>query len=356
MGAQPEQEPDNAAAVAVCSDKAMIRASGAQGAELKTTQESTPIGRQYVMKGRVLFLLRGAPFCGSTVAAGEPPLYVGVLEDGQNFPGNHQFPILSAEPHVRIAFRKQGAEWLPMDTNYPNLAALHVANSTYPSAVDWTVVFDGKAIGRISSRNPGSLHWFADLGVQIITSDLANVPKISAGARDFVYTTGAASSKPLLLVSQPSFLDPQHWKPTALSTAEKNLAIQALRKVVPRMPQCQQPETLGTMVPYADSEIIFIKAYRSISNEVFFGERLDGKRSICGWFNDEHFFDYWFVLTPGQGLRPLGHGLMPMEAADLDNSGKSEWILHSLRGEDSEGYEIYYDDFSKLASFHWSEH
>ena len=130
------------------------------------------------------------------MAAGEPPLYVGVLEDGQAFPGNHQFPILSAEPHVRIAFRKQGADWLPMDTNYPNPTALEVANSTYPSSVDWTVIFDGKEAGRISSRNPGPLHWFADLGVQIITTDLANVPRISAGAKDFEYTTGAANSRP----------------------------------------------------------------------------------------------------------------------------------------------------------------
>ncbi len=310
------------------------------------------------MKSAAPFVLVvcSALFCGAAIAAGEPPLYVGVLEDGQAFPGYHQFPILSAEPHVRIAFRKQGADWLPMDTNYADPTALEVANATYPSAVDWTVVFDGKAIGHISSRNPGPLHWFADLGVQIITTDLTNIPKISAGARQFEYTMGAAGSRPLLVVSRPNFLDPQHWRPTTLSAAEKALAIEALRKIVPRMPRCEQPETQETMVPYADNEIIFIKAYRSAANEVFFGERLDGKRSICGWFDDQHFFDYWFVLTAGHGLRPLGHGLMPMEAADLDNSGKSQWIFHSLRGEDSEGYELYYDDFSRLASFHWSEH
>jgi hypothetical protein len=146
-----------------------------------------------------------------------------------------------------------------------------------------------------------------------------------------------------------------HWKPTTLSLNEKTVAINALRRVVPKMPQCNEPEGKEKMIPYADYDIIFVKAYRSASDEVLLGERLNGTRSICGFFDDEHFFDYWFVLT-GKATRLIGHQMQPLEAADLDNRGRSEWVFHSLSGEDDEGYELFYGAFSKHAHFHWSEH
>ena len=110
------------------------------------------------------------------------------------------------------------------------------------------------------------------------------------------------------------------------------------------------------MVPYSDEEVRFIKAYRSKNGEVIFGQRLDEARSRCGFFDDELFFDYWFVLKTDQNVRLLGSQMTPMDAADLDNSGKSEWIFQTSRGEDEDGYELFYDDFSRKVSFHWTYH
>ncbi len=299
-----------------------------------------------------LELLCGIALIGPQLARADAPIYVGVLEGPQT-----REPPISSQRHVRIAFRKQGSSWLPMDSDFGTPQALAKASIPYPDKVDWTVVFDGKSIGHISSRNPGPLHWYADVGTQIITTKPAAVPAISVGASDFAYTTGWAKTRPLLLVSEPNFRDPEHWKPTTLSVAERRLAVQALRKQVPQMPQCERPEQgPEKMLPYSDGEIIVIKAYRSAGGEVIFGERLNAARSICGWFDDEHFFDYWFVLNHSQGLRLLGHQMMPLEAADLDNSGTSEWVFHSLRGEGQEGYELFYDDFTKRADFRWAEH
>lgn len=110
------------------------------------------------------------------------------------------------------------------------------------------------------------------------------------------------------------------------------------------------------MVPYVDDEILLLKAYRSQSGEVVYGQRLDGKRSKCGFFDDENFFDYWFVLGADQRIRLLDSQMTPMDAADLDNTGKSAWVFHTSRGEDRDGYELFYDDFSKRATFQWSYH
>lgn len=40
--------------------------------------------------------------------------------------------------------------------------------------------------------------------------------------------------------------------------------------------------------------------------------------------------------------------------SDLTGSGHSVWILQTSRGED--GYELFYDDFARHASFSWQYH
>jgi hypothetical protein len=48
--------------------------------------------------------------------------------------------------------------------------------------------------------------------------------------------------------------------------------------------------------------------------------------------------------------------MTPMDAADLDGNGHSEWVFQTSRGEDEDGYELFYDGFTKKASFHWVYH
>jgi hypothetical protein len=287
------------------------------------------------------------------IAKPDSPIFIGIIEDVE--PGNLS-PAMSSV-HVRIAFQKQDSVWIPMKSAFDTLDALAQADRFYPATVNWTVVFDGKQIGTITSRSPGQLHWYGDVGTQIITTKPTNIPRITESASSFSYTRHRARTRPLLLVSAPNFKDPDDWKPTTLSAAEKRLAIKAFRKRFPSLEQCDRPEEQPIhMVPYSDDEVLFIKAYRSNKGEVIFGQRLDGARSKCEFYDDDHFFDYWFVLKTNQNVRLLGSQMTPMDAADLDNSGKSEWIFQTSRGEDEDGYELFYDDFSRKASFHWTYH
>jgi hypothetical protein len=291
--------------------------------------------------------------CNPIIANADSPIFIGVIEDVE--PGNLSPAMSSA--HVRIAFHKQDSAWTPMKSDFYSPDSLAQADTYYPATVNWTVVFEGKQIGTITSRSPGQLHWYGDVGTQIITTKPKDIPRISEGASNFSYTGFRARTRPLLLVSARNFKDPDDWKPTTLSAAEKRRAIEDFRKRFPSLPQCDQPEEQPIhLVPYSDDEILFIKAYRSKNGEVIFGERLDETRSKCGFFDDEDFFDYWFVLKTNQNLRLLGSQMTPIDAADLDKSGKSEWIFQTSRGEDEDGYELFYDDFSKKASFHWTYH
>jgi hypothetical protein len=290
------------------------------------------------------------------VAAGTP-IYIGVLE-GPQTDANQPNPPISSRRHVRIAFQREGSEWKPMDTAFGTPAALADVSHYYPPSVNWTVVFNGKAIGHISSRDPGALHWYADVGTQIITTAAAHVPVVRTGAGEFVYVINEATMRPLLLVSVPHYRDPQAWKPTTLTATERASAIAAFRAQVHSSERCDAPEQSPIhMVSYTDDKIHLIKAYRSNEGQVLFGEELKDSQANCGFFDDEHFFDYWFVIDHQQHVRYLDRQMTPMEAADIDNSGRSAWIFLTWRGAGQNGYKLFYgDDLRRVAAFDWNYH
>jgi hypothetical protein len=286
-------------------------------------------------------------------AIADPPVVVGVIEDTAF---QDLTPAMSSI-HVRLAFQKQGMEWIPFGSGTQFDMTSARSDPSFPATVNWTVVFDGKQLGNIISTNPEPSNRYADIGVQAITTAAKDIPRVRIGARDFHLADRRERTRPLLVVSVPNFHDPEGWKVTSLTVAEKKLAIAKFRNKFPKMEQCDDPETKPIhMVPYFDDEIVFIKAYRSKSGDVLYGQKLDDTRSKCGFFDDEHFFDYWFLSSQHNGIQLLDSQMTPMDAADLDGNGHSEWVFQTSRGEDEDGYELFYDGFTKKASFHWVYH
>lgn len=288
--------------------------------------------------------------------AAAAPLYIGVLE-GPQIGGHGQ--SISAQTHVRIVFAKDGASWKAMPDDFGMPSKLATAHLAYPDAVDWTVLFDGRALGRLASRNPGPLHWYADIGTHILTTK--SPPKIRTGADDFLYATGMkAKTRPLLLVSagiDSKQWDPDGWKPSPLSADEIRLAVAAFRGKVATSERCDAPEQEPIhRVAYRDDEVFIIKSYRAKAGAVLFGARLNDPGENCGWFDDETLYSYWFVIDRKQQVHFLDSQMVPVDAADLDNSGHSAWVFFTSRHEDDEGYELFYDDFRKKMQFTWSYH
>lgn len=298
-------------------------------------------------------ILAIAPLFSSNAFA-EPPIYVGVIENI-----NDAWHPEDRKQRVRVAFVKEKGEWHPAGA-YPESPAQYSEPAySFPDQVNWTVVFDGRNLGQISSKNHSFGEGSGGLGLQMITSPESAIPKVAIAASDFTYIAGfnRARTRPLLVVSGPNYRDPENWKRTMLSDAEHKVAIDEFRKKVPTLRHCDEPEAdKQQLLPYTDGEVILIKAYRASSGELLFGERLDDARSGCEFFDDDNFFDYWFARTKDGTIHFLGTQMMPLDAADLDNDGVSEWVFHTSRGEDEEGYELFYGDFSKKAYFYWFYH
>jgi hypothetical protein len=289
----------------------------------------------------VILVIASPSLLLSEIARSDDSLWVGVFENVDG--GNFLSPAM-ASPHVRVTFKKDGTDWV-------------AATSAIPQTMTWTVVFDGRALGTITSATKSSSA-YGDVNIQVLTAAPADRILVKKGVAEFSSTGDVpVKSRPLILVSEPHFRDPEGWKPTKLSFGEKNLAVNAFRKKIPTSERCDQPEE-GPIykVPYADAAIRFLNAYRSRSGNVILGMRLDDKSANCNFFDDNNFFDYWFVLRTTGAVRLLDSQMTPMDAVDLGNSGKSEWIFQTSRGEDRDGYELFYDDFSKRVSFSWTYH
>jgi hypothetical protein len=210
------------------------------------------------------------------IARSDDSLWVGVFENVDG--GNFLSPAM-ASPHVRVAFKKDGTDWV-------------AATSAIPQTMTWTVVFDGRSLGTITSATKSSSA-YGDVNTQVLTAAPADRIFVKKGAAEFSSTGDVpVKSRPLILVSEPHFRDPEGWKPTKLSFDEKNLAVNAFRKKIPTSERCDQPEE-GPIytVPYADAAIRFLKSYRSRSGNVILGMRLDDKSATCNFFDDNNFFD-----------------------------------------------------------------
>lgn len=275
--------------------------------------------------------------CTGTNAASRPTIYVGVLED---FETGESQPLF-AKPHVRVAFDNKGGKW--------------EANFSAPARITWTAVFNGRNVGMVSSKEPQTHNYPADAGIQIITKDTS--PAVDTGAKDFWYIPGQAHYRPLLLVSNGNVSDPDNWKPATLSAAERAAGIAEFRKKVVNSERCPEPEQGPvTKVPYPDNLVQTIKAYRSKDGAILFGMTLKDPKENCGGYENANEYDYWFAAAGNQKPRLLGDRMQPLEAADMDNSGKSQWIFHTSRGENEDGYILYWDKFSKSAEFTWTYH
>ena len=115
-------------------------------------------------------ILACTAFLPVEVARGDDSLWVGVFENVNG--GNFLSPAMRS-PHVRVAFKKNGAGWV-------------AAPRTIPQTMTWTVVFDGRALGTITSSTEASTA-YGDVNTQALAAAPAEGILVKKGTADFSY-------------------------------------------------------------------------------------------------------------------------------------------------------------------------
>lgn len=284
----------------------------------------------------------------TAVTATVQGVVLGVLED---VPG-----VYAGEPdsrQVRVVFQKIGKDWKAFPSRCPDQSCLKTISSQYPNEVVWTVSFDGRNLGQVKGQTPKEFNFYAHVGLQQI-KDSGPIPTIGNKSREYGGFTGDSVYRPLVTNSQPYFKDPETWKPTLPNDDLVKLLRQYFRKRFPKVSNCVNSyENIGRPWPYRDKDIRIFKTYASGGAWFVAGLRLEEYK--CDGPTDDPFVDQWFAVSPELEVQFLGAAMWLVDAGDYDNDGKSE-LVFSIDGYNRGGYEIFYDNFKKHATFEFSYH
>jgi hypothetical protein len=230
------------------------------------------------------------------------------------------------------------------------MGCLETVASEYPQEVIWTIAFDGKNVGQVTSRAPKKFEFYADIGLERVTS-AEPVPSVGERSEKYAGFAGGKVYRPLVAVSESNFADPEKWKPAKLPDEVIAGLRKEFRKKFPNVSNCKNPEeNVEKPWQFRDEDIVIGKAYGSQTRWFMAGMslgdwRCDGPQDDGGAFDVQ-----WYVVEPSGAIRFLDAGLWLVDAGDYDNDGNSE-LLFTVGRYNVGGYELFYDKFKKKVSF-----
>lgn len=284
----------------------------------------------------------------SLAAEAQSPI-LGVLEDVPPFGAGTQH-----RRAVRVVFEKEGSEWQAFPGNCSDETCLSSISVKYPLEIVWTVAFDGRSLGQITSRTPQRFAYYAEVGLQNVTSK-SSVPIVGSRSRQFGGQTDASVYRPLVTNSKPFVSDPEVWNRSPLSAEQVFRIRQAFRQHFGKLCQLAADQTHLKPLEYTDENLIVVSACKAKTGWAIARVHLQGAIDCADTEAGFEIDDSWFAVDPQMQVRYLGDGIWLVDAGDYDNDGHSE-LVFSINRDNSGGYELFYDQFKKRVVFQYGYH
>jgi hypothetical protein len=282
----------------------------------------------FVMAGFLLF---------SALGRAEPVerVIIGVLEhnDGEERKGHN----------VRVAFYKEGGQWKAYPTDFNSVQELSQAIKSFPGEVAWTVCFDGRPFGSLTSKNPESIPLYRDVGTHQISQG-GSVPTVGAPSELFSGWPGGRTYRPLVLSSRSGCADPAGWRPAKPEAGDIDAVKNHLRS-----------EYRASAAKLSKAKFTANKSYGSRTRGAkLVSLTIAGAKVFPASGEDEPNQDAWFYVA-GKKVRYLGSNMLLMDAGDYDGDGKEEAVFKVQRY-NNDGYVLFYGGFKQKAEFSWVYH
>jgi hypothetical protein len=298
---------------------------------------------------RVVVML-GVASVGFIRGADHGPIYLGVVEPTYE---DHAVVTPQTPFLVRVAFVSVRGGWRALPSHVSAFQELKDVITRFPEQVSWTIAHDGREEGEFVATRPPQWKFYADIGL-FGPSPSTHVSLIRQGARDFTYW-GAdypLPFRPLVVVSKPNVLDPDHWRPAPPPQAVIERVSPTFRKdVVTQGLVCDGKASLQ----YSERMIHTGKSFVSASGVRLVELTLD-KAAVpqCNQPLGEAFFPRWYYVDH-KTVRLIGQSLQWIDAGDYDQDGHSEIVLHKT-GYNYDGYVLLYDKLERQVTFAWNYH
>lgn len=300
-------------------------------------------------------LVAGLSFLGATHAAfaqDNPPLTLGIMEETAR--ATQAGPTLEAA--VRAVFFHRDGRWQAFDQTCRRPACF-VGDTT------WTIGFDGRASGTLSTRPPAISWAYSTVGRQPIVA--GTPPWVGQRTLDFAGWVGAPVHRPLIATTGPSVADPDRWRPAPARAAQLRAVQAAFQARYPSVLVCRPSDFLsppGVAWTYpSDAPVVFdahasARGWRMISLALPLERRGRCEGIIVNPDETENpWVTNWFRIAPDGALSWMGIGMRLVDAADIDQDGRSE-VVFATSGYNRDGYRLFADDFATAVSFAWQHH
>ena len=300
------------------------------------------------MARKIIFLASAAFALGmssSAMAAPDDTVIVGILEE-------HPSDTNAKPVFVRAVFHKTGAAWAAYD---PACAK----GACFPRETNWTVGFDGRAVGQVRAVTPAAWEMISDVGRQSLAPG-ARAPFVGERSEKFTGWAGGPVHRPLVSTSSTHVADPEGWKAAALPAPLDKAVRDRMRAKFPKAERCASAEE-NTPAPWAyqDGDLVVDGGYASKSGWRIArvslkadDYRCDGPLPDTG---ESPFSAMSVAISPAGAMTELGFDMQLLDAGDYDANGRSE-LVFMFSHYNADGYKLFANDFSEQASFGFSFH
>jgi hypothetical protein len=293
--------------------------------------------------------LRGQQVANGKVQHGN--VVVGILESAPNEASNK-----SEVRYVRVVFEKIGDGWKAFPTKTKSYHDLQSLPMSYPKKMTWTIAFDGKDIGKVTSEVRPHFDHYADIGIEEITSH-EPIPTVGRKSTDYSGSfPNVPVYRPLVALSRSNASDPELWKRSQLPSKQVAAARDQFRSKFPKASNCRNPEeNIPRSWKYRDEDIKVRKSYSAKDGSALAELSLTGYACDGPLGNGNEFDGQWYIIDSSGSAKFLGTNMWLVDAGDYDNDGKSE-VLFSIRAYNEGGYRLFYQNFQRNAEFVFHYH
>ena len=290
--------------------------------------------------------LMAVALTGSAQAATAQETVIGILEEQPS--ETEAKPI----PYVRAVFRKAGGTWTAYDPACPK-------GSCFPRETNWTVGFDGKAVGQVRGVTPRAWEMMSDVGRQTL-APAARAPFLGQRSNKFAGWAGGPVYRPLVSTSTGQVTDPESWKAAQVPAAVDAALRQRMRTKFPTVMRCASAEeNVPAAWAYTDKDLVVEQGYASATGwrvaRVGLNPddyRCDGPLDTVG---ESAFSVLTVAISPDGAMTDLGFDMRLLDAGDYDSDGKSE-LIFMYSHYNADGYTLFSNAFAETATFGFSFH
>ncbi len=247
---------------------------------------------------------------------------------------------------VRALFTRTSSGWRALDTTDLSRGQSHY----------WTVAFDGRNLGSLASANSDTLAptaWSYHRDHYETVSRSSSIPHVRNALRAFAGWCSSPPERPLVVVSEQNFRDPEAWHPFSPAPSYRQALFRLFQASVDSAIICPGGGERTARWRFRSTDLRLRKSYRSNQHQELVAIQLDPGRNACDGPPGDEYAVHWFRVDSDTAL--LGIDLELLDAGDYDADGHSEVIFwHSGYNED--GYSLFYDRNRRSVNFWWHYH